>query len=132
MRERPPLRHAGPWAARAAQRGDAGRRAGAALEPGPASLPGSGLQVPVTGVHAHPRFEADTGHNDVALRLARPVRCPDAGRPVCTADADFAERVLLPQPGVLGGWTLRGRDGAPGCASRTWSPRSAAGPSMPR
>ncbi|KAI4539024.1 hypothetical protein MG293_011291 [Ovis ammon polii] len=74
----------------------------------------SGLQVPVTGVHAHPRFEADTGHNDVALlRLARPVRCPDAGRPVCTADADFAERVLLPQPGVLGGWTLRGREMVP-------------------
>lgn len=68
----------------------------------------------VKGVHVHTRFEADTGHNDVALLdLARPVRCPDAGRPVCTADADFAERVLLPQPGVLGGWTLRGREMVP-------------------
>jgi len=62
----------------------------------------------------HTRFEADTGHNDVALLdLARPVRCPDAGRPVCTADADFADSVLLPQPGVLGGWTLRGREMVP-------------------
>uniref|UniRef100_A0A8C0I5C9 Protein Z, vitamin K dependent plasma glycoprotein n=1 Tax=Balaenoptera musculus TaxID=9771 RepID=A0A8C0I5C9_BALMU len=65
--------------------------------------------ISVKGVHVHTRFEADTGDNDVALlELARPVRCPDAGRPVCTAEADFAERVLLPRPGVLGGWTLRG------------------------
>ncbi|KAB0353566.1 hypothetical protein FD755_023728 [Muntiacus reevesi] len=74
----------------------------------------SDFRVPVKGVHVHTRFEADTGHNDVALLdLAQPVRCPDAGRPVCTADADFAERVLLPQPGVLGGWTLRGREMVP-------------------
>ncbi|KAJ1077307.1 hypothetical protein K5549_013187 [Capra hircus] len=74
----------------------------------------SGFQVPAKGLHVHTRFEPDTGHNDVALlRLARPVRCPDAGRPICTADADFAERVLLPQPGVLGGWTLRGREMVP-------------------
>ncbi|XP_012389845.1 vitamin K-dependent protein Z [Orcinus orca] len=65
--------------------------------------------VEVKGVHVHTRFEEDTGDNDVALlELAQPVRCPDAGRPVCTAEADFAERVLIPRPGVLGGWTLRG------------------------
>ncbi|XP_057563636.1 vitamin K-dependent protein Z isoform X1 [Hippopotamus amphibius kiboko] len=74
--------------------------------------------VEVKGVHVHPRFEADTGDNDVALlELARPVRCPDAGWPVCTADADFAERVLLLQPGVLGGWTLSGPKLAP---TRLW------------
>ncbi|XP_055282839.1 vitamin K-dependent protein Z [Moschus berezovskii] len=74
----------------------------------------SRFQARVEGVRVHPRFEADTGHNDVALLdLARPVRCPDAGRPVCTADADFAERVLLAQPGVLGGWTLRGSEMVP-------------------
>lgn len=82
----------------------------------PRLLPGSRCRareappaVEVKGVHVHTRFEADTADNDVALlELARPVRCPDAGRPVCTAEADFAERVLLPRPGVLGGWTLRG------------------------
>ncbi|KAJ8783270.1 hypothetical protein J1605_009353 [Eschrichtius robustus] len=87
---------------------------GVTLTPG--LLPGSRCRaceappaVEVKGVHVHTRFEADTGDNDVALlELARPVRCPDAGRPVCTAEADFAERVLLPRPGVLGGWTLRG------------------------
>ncbi|DAA23687.1 vitamin K-dependent protein Z isoform X2 [Bos indicus] len=74
----------------------------------------SHFRLHVRGVHVHTRFEADTGHNDVALLdLARPVRCPDAGRPVCTADADFADSVLLPQPGVLGGWTLRGREMVP-------------------
>ncbi|XP_037384506.1 vitamin K-dependent protein Z [Talpa occidentalis] len=64
----------------------------------------------VRSVHVHLRHHPDSGDNDLALlRLAQPVRCPDAGLPICLPERDFAERVLIPGTGgLLSGWTLNG------------------------
>ncbi|XP_032352475.1 vitamin K-dependent protein Z isoform X2 [Camelus ferus] len=66
--------------------------------------------VAVAAMHVHERYDAETGDNDLALlALARPLRCPDAARPVCAPEADFAEQVLVPRArGLLSGWTLPG------------------------
>uniref|UniRef100_A0A9W3G273 Vitamin K-dependent protein Z n=1 Tax=Camelus bactrianus TaxID=9837 RepID=A0A9W3G273_CAMBA len=75
--------------------------------------------VAVAAMHVHERYDAEMGDNDLALlALARPLRCPDAARPVCAPEADFAEQVLVPRArGLLSGWALprprvgRGRGG---------------------
>ncbi|XP_074234691.1 vitamin K-dependent protein Z isoform X4 [Camelus bactrianus] len=66
--------------------------------------------VAVAAMHVHERYDAEMGDNDLALlALARPLRCPDAARPVCAPEADFAEQVLVPRArGLLSGWTLPG------------------------
>ncbi|KAB1267552.1 Vitamin K-dependent protein Z [Camelus dromedarius] len=75
-----------------------------------ASLRRAPEDAPVAAMHVHERYDAETGDNDLALlALARPLRCPDAARPVCAPEADFAEQVLVPRArGLLSGWTLPG------------------------
>lgn len=74
------------------------------------SVQGAHREVTVRRRNVHPRYDQDSGENDLSLlELAQPLQCPDAGRPVCTPEGDFAEHVLLPGAGgLLSGWTLNG------------------------
>uniref|UniRef100_A0A2K5D883 Protein Z, vitamin K dependent plasma glycoprotein n=1 Tax=Aotus nancymaae TaxID=37293 RepID=A0A2K5D883_AOTNA len=70
------------------------------------------LVMKVKRAHVHMRYDADTGENDLSLlELERPLQCPGAGLPVCTAEKDFAEHVLIPRTrGLLSGWAHNGTD----------------------
>ncbi|XP_055985790.1 vitamin K-dependent protein Z [Sorex fumeus] len=75
-------------------------------------LQGEHEEVAVRRRHVHPRYDQDSGENDLSLlELAQPLQCPEMGRPICTPEGDFAEHVLLPgNGGVLTGWTCNGSE----------------------
>uniref|UniRef100_A0A2K5QZ83 Vitamin K-dependent protein Z n=1 Tax=Cebus imitator TaxID=2715852 RepID=A0A2K5QZ83_CEBIM len=70
------------------------------------------LMMKIKRVHVHMWYDADTGENDLSLlELERPLQCPGAGLPVCTAEKDFAEHILIPRTrGLLSGWAHNGTD----------------------
>lgn len=78
--------------------------------PGLQGAPGEPEEVLVSRRHVHPRYDQDSGENDLSLlELAQPLQCPDMGRPICTPEGDFAEHVLVPGTGgFLSGWNLNG------------------------
>ncbi|XP_004621441.1 vitamin K-dependent protein Z isoform X2 [Sorex araneus] len=75
-------------------------------------LQGARGEVVVRRRHVHPRYDQDSGENDLSLlELAQPLRCPEMGRPICTPEGDFAEHVLVPgTDGLLSGWTHDGSE----------------------
>lgn len=82
------------------------------LCPGTPGVGGELKDLAVRHRHVHPRYDHDSGDNDLALlELALPLQCPDEGRPICVPEGDFAKHVLVPgNDGLLSGWTLNGSE----------------------
>ncbi|KAL8190044.1 UNVERIFIED_CONTAM: hypothetical protein K2H54_038369 [Gekko kuhli] len=64
----------------------------------------------VKQVNIHPRYENNTGKNNLALlKLGTPSTCNSSQLPICLPEKDFAEHVLISeQVATLSGWTMEG------------------------